>query len=175
MTIYWKAVEQYFTVVLSVFQFYPVCNFGKFINCGLGTVRSERVKRWQHTGVKWLRVRRFTNLPVSVALMYSEKNEEKKKTLHSETNELCVRANESFCWLWQMVQRHLQAHQVVQKIAMNVYKWNDSYHFTADSFRETSSRLTSWGGAWIFSQTMQYEQDTESDPNPLNKRLQRRI
>ena len=33
-----EAVEQYFTVVLFVFQFYPVCNFG------LGTVRSERVK-----------------------------------------------------------------------------------------------------------------------------------
>ena len=26
MTIYWKAVDQYFTVVLFVFQFYPVCN-----------------------------------------------------------------------------------------------------------------------------------------------------
>ena len=44
MTIHWKAVEQYFTVVLFVFQFYPVCNFGGFINFGLGTVRSERVK-----------------------------------------------------------------------------------------------------------------------------------
>ena len=29
MTIHWKAVEQYFTVVLFVFQFYPVCNFAK--------------------------------------------------------------------------------------------------------------------------------------------------
>ena len=35
MTIDWKAAEQYFTVKLFVFQFYPVCNFG------LGTVRSE--------------------------------------------------------------------------------------------------------------------------------------
>ena len=35
MTIHWKAVEQYFTVVLFVFQFYPVCNFGKFIKFGL--------------------------------------------------------------------------------------------------------------------------------------------
>ena len=26
-TIHWKAVEQCFTVVLFVFQFYPVCNF----------------------------------------------------------------------------------------------------------------------------------------------------
>ena len=33
----------YFTVVLFVFQFYPVCKFGEFINFGLGTVRSERV------------------------------------------------------------------------------------------------------------------------------------
>ena len=33
MTIHWKIVEQYFTVVLFV-----------FINFGLGTVRSERVK-----------------------------------------------------------------------------------------------------------------------------------
>ena len=55
MTIHWKAVEQYFTVVLFVnplaprvlpwviqsfltFQFNPVCYFG------LGTVRSEMVK-----------------------------------------------------------------------------------------------------------------------------------
>ena len=38
-------VEQYFTVVLFVFQFYPVCNFGKFISFGLGTIRSERVKQ----------------------------------------------------------------------------------------------------------------------------------
>ena len=30
MTIYWKAVEQYFTVGLFVFQFYLVCNSGKF-------------------------------------------------------------------------------------------------------------------------------------------------
>ena len=42
MIIHSKAVEQYFTVVF--FQFYPVCNFGGFINFGLGTVRSERVK-----------------------------------------------------------------------------------------------------------------------------------
>ena len=44
MTIHWDAVEQYFTVVLFVFHFYPVCKFGKVINFGLGTVRSERVK-----------------------------------------------------------------------------------------------------------------------------------
>ena len=31
-------------MVLFVFQFYQVCNFGKFINFGIGTVRSERVE-----------------------------------------------------------------------------------------------------------------------------------
>ena len=31
MTIHWKVVEEYFTVVLFVFQVSPVCNFGKFI------------------------------------------------------------------------------------------------------------------------------------------------
>ena len=41
MTIHQKAVEQYFTVVLFAFQFVM---FGKFINFGLDTVRSERVK-----------------------------------------------------------------------------------------------------------------------------------
>ena len=44
MTLHWKAVEQYFTVVLFVFQFYPASNFGKFISFGLGNVRSERVE-----------------------------------------------------------------------------------------------------------------------------------
>ena len=44
MTIHWKAVEQYFTVVLFVFQLDLVCNFGKFIHFGISTVRSERVK-----------------------------------------------------------------------------------------------------------------------------------
>ena len=37
-------MEQYFTVVLFVFQVSPVCNFGKFSNFGLGTVKSEGVK-----------------------------------------------------------------------------------------------------------------------------------
>ena len=41
MTIHWKAVEQYLTVVLFVFQF-PICKFGKFINFELVTVTSER-------------------------------------------------------------------------------------------------------------------------------------
>ena len=40
--IQWKAAEQYSTVVFSFFNFYQVCNFGKFINFGHGTVRSER-------------------------------------------------------------------------------------------------------------------------------------
>ena len=45
MTIHWKAVAQYFTVVLFVFQFSPVCYFEKNINFGFGTVRSERIKQ----------------------------------------------------------------------------------------------------------------------------------
>ena len=45
MTIHWKAVEQYCTVVLFVCQFYPVCNYGKFISLELGAVKSEIVKR----------------------------------------------------------------------------------------------------------------------------------
>ena len=32
MTIDWEDVEQYFTVVLFVCRFSPVCNFGKFDN-----------------------------------------------------------------------------------------------------------------------------------------------
>ena len=55
MTIHWKAVEQYLTVVLFVVQFYPVCNFGKCINFGLGTVGSERIKHLN----KHLRIRSF--------------------------------------------------------------------------------------------------------------------
>ena len=43
MTIHWKAVEQYFTVVLFVFQAYPVCNFGKFVDFGLNTVELKGV------------------------------------------------------------------------------------------------------------------------------------
>ena len=45
MTIRWKAVEQYFVLVLFVFQFCPGSNFGKFINFGLGTVRSKKLER----------------------------------------------------------------------------------------------------------------------------------
>ena len=40
---HWKAVKQYLTVVLFVFKFHPVCNFGKFINFGLGIIRSKRI------------------------------------------------------------------------------------------------------------------------------------
>ena len=43
MIIHWKAAELHFTVVLFVFQFFLVCNFGQFINFGLGTLRSETV------------------------------------------------------------------------------------------------------------------------------------
>ena len=44
MTFHWKGVEQYFNMVLYVFQFYPVCYFGKVTSVGLGAVRSERIK-----------------------------------------------------------------------------------------------------------------------------------
>ena len=33
-------------MALFVFLFYPVGNFGKLINFGLGTVRSERLKEF---------------------------------------------------------------------------------------------------------------------------------
>ena len=45
MTILWKAVEQSFTVVVLVLQFYSVSNFETFINFGLDTLRNERVNR----------------------------------------------------------------------------------------------------------------------------------
>ena len=41
MTIHWEAVELYFTVMLFVVHFFPVCNFGKMIDFGLRTVNSE--------------------------------------------------------------------------------------------------------------------------------------
>ena len=41
MTIYWKAVEQYFTVVLLFF--FSISDFGKFISFELGSVSVERV------------------------------------------------------------------------------------------------------------------------------------
>ena len=43
MTILWNTVEQYVTVVMSVFQFSPDCNFVTFISFGLSTVRSESI------------------------------------------------------------------------------------------------------------------------------------
>ena len=39
----WKAVEQFFTMVLFVFQFYTVLE--NFVSFGLGTTRSERVNK----------------------------------------------------------------------------------------------------------------------------------
>ena len=44
MTIRLKTVEQYFTMVLFLFQFSS--SFGKFISFGLETVRSERVDQF---------------------------------------------------------------------------------------------------------------------------------
>ena len=38
MTIHWKAVELYFSVVPFVFSILQSLNFGKFINFGLGMV-----------------------------------------------------------------------------------------------------------------------------------------
>ena len=49
MTIHWKDIEQYFTVVLFVFHFYPVCNFVKFVDFELSIVMSERVKELKAT------------------------------------------------------------------------------------------------------------------------------
>ena len=46
MTIHWKAVEQHFTAVLFVFQFYPVCNFGKFITFGLDTCQELKGSKY---------------------------------------------------------------------------------------------------------------------------------
>ena len=43
VTIQWIAADQYCAVVF-VLQFHLACNFGKFINFGLCTFRSERVK-----------------------------------------------------------------------------------------------------------------------------------
>ena len=39
MTTHWKAVDQYLTMVLFVFQFNPVIYCGKFINFGLPGVK----------------------------------------------------------------------------------------------------------------------------------------
>ena len=39
MTILWKAVDPYFTEVLFVFQFYPVCNFGNIFDLALSGVK----------------------------------------------------------------------------------------------------------------------------------------
>ena len=47
MAIHWKAVEQYFTVVLFVFQFYLVCSFTKFINLWL--ITTNLLEPWFQT------------------------------------------------------------------------------------------------------------------------------
>ena len=44
-----EGCEQYFTVVLFVFQFYPVSNFGTYINFRLGTFMSEWVNYWKES------------------------------------------------------------------------------------------------------------------------------
>ena len=52
----WKAVEQSFTVVLFIFPFYPVSNFGKFTSFGLDTVGSERVNEEVYCSGKALKL-----------------------------------------------------------------------------------------------------------------------
>ena len=64
VTIHWKAVEQYFTVVLFVFQFYPVCNCETFISLTLSGVKgvideSRNPSTWLITKLGFLRVRDF--------------------------------------------------------------------------------------------------------------------
>ena len=49
-------------MTLFIFQFYPVCYFGKFISFGLGTVRSERVN---YSGAPRARSARGTRAPYS--------------------------------------------------------------------------------------------------------------
>ena len=55
MTIDWKAVDQYFTVVQFVFRFSPVCSFRKFDNFVLGAVRNERVNKVNYPPLKELK------------------------------------------------------------------------------------------------------------------------
>ena len=65
MTICWKAVKQYFTVLLFIFQYYPVCNFGKFINVGLGAlsgvkgfiiIRVVVIQGWRTPANLWIAI-----------------------------------------------------------------------------------------------------------------------
>ena len=43
VTLHWKADVQYLTVVLFLFQFYPVCYFAKFIRFALSGVKGSYV------------------------------------------------------------------------------------------------------------------------------------
>ena len=52
MTIHWKAVEQYFIVVLFGFQFHPDYNFGNYISFGHGIVRSDMVNNFLILNIK---------------------------------------------------------------------------------------------------------------------------
>ena len=42
-------IHSFGKLVLFVFQFYAVCNFGKFVNFGLSTVRRERINSRKNT------------------------------------------------------------------------------------------------------------------------------
>ena len=74
MTIHWKAVEQYFTVVLFVFQCNPGCNFWEFINFDLvlfGVKEYECAKckvggRAKQRGREHSKVRKFLEYPIDI-------------------------------------------------------------------------------------------------------------
>ena len=65
----WEAVEQYFTVVLFVFQFYLVCNFGKFVNFGLGVLLGVKKFKYNNTLSNTISIQhRFVFLKVGLYL-----------------------------------------------------------------------------------------------------------
>ena len=73
------------TLLWCCLIFKSVCNFGNSMNFRLANVSSKRVKYWQQTAVKRLRVRRIEKLPLSVVLTFSEKMQRrghKKGFLH---------------------------------------------------------------------------------------------
>ena len=78
-------------MVLFVFQFYPVCNFGKFISYGFGTVQSEKVKRLL-SYVLLTVVYSFANLHVGKYVL--SPGQSKKTNLHPNVsgflNGLCM-------------------------------------------------------------------------------------
>ena len=47
-----KLSELYFTVVLFVFRFYPVCNLEKIVSFGLGTIKSDRANKTNDPAIR---------------------------------------------------------------------------------------------------------------------------